>query len=195
MLKPTRKRVWIPLLVLLLFIVAASDFHRFVKRVGDLEAPENPKADAIVALTGGSGKRIKAAIALLQGGAGERLLVSGVHQSVDTADLIATAGGSQDLYDCCIDIGHIASSTEGNAIESGDWVKSHGYKSLIIVTSDYHMPRALVWYRHSIPDIEIQPYPMRSRVAPDQWWTSWRSFRWLLTEWAKWRVTSFLLAF
>lgn len=195
MLKPPRKRVWIPLVCLLLFIVAASDFHRFVKRVGDLEAPADVKADAIVALTGGSGKRISVAIELLQNGAGERLLVSGVHPSVDTEDLIATAGGSEALYECCIDIGHKASSTEGNAVESGDWVQSHGYKSLIIVTSDYHMPRALLWYQYSVPEIEVHPYPMRSRVAPDKWWTSWRSFRWLLTEWAKYRVTAFLLAF
>lgn len=195
-MKLPRKRFLIPALLGFLLILAASDFHRWVSEVGSLEKPVTPKADAIVALTGGSGKRIEAAIILLEAGSGDRLLVSGVHESVDSRDLIATAGGSQTLYECCIDIGHEASSTKGNARETAKWAADHGYKSLIIVTSDYHMPRALLWYRHSLPDdIEITAYPMQSRMKPENWWRSWRSFRGLVTEWAKYRVTAMMLAF
>lgn len=195
-MKLPRKRFLIPITVLILLVLAASDFHRWVRQVDGLSQPEAPQADAIVALTGGSGKRIEAAIRLLESGSGDRLLVSGVHNTVNTKDLIATSGGTDALFECCIDIGRKASSTEGNAIESAEWVKDHDIKSLIVVTSDYHMPRAMLWYRHNMPDdLILIAYPMQSKLQPDTWWRSWQSFRGLGIEWMKYRVTTLLLAF
>ncbi|MFC6197531.1 YdcF family protein [Ponticaulis profundi] len=190
-----RKRYALILGVILAALVASADFYRWVHEVASLEKPENPQAEGIVALTGGSGRRIEAAIRLLEAGAGERLLVSGVHKSVSTTALIETGGGNEDLYACCIDIGRIASSTESNAVETARWVEEHGYKHLILVTSDYHMPRARLWFRRYVPDVEITPYPMQSRIEPRTWWKSWTSFRGLATEWTKYRVTALLLAF
>ncbi len=193
-MKWPRKRFLLPVLICLLIVLAAADFHRFVRRVDALEPPALIEVDGVVALTGGSGKRIEAAIGLLEAGVGERLLVSGVHESVNTKDLIATAGGSDALYACCIDIGHEASSTEGNAIETANWARNRGYQRLIIVTSDYHTPRTRLWYRKMLPERDILFYPMQSKIQPGRWWHSWQSFRGLATEWAKYRVTAVLLA-
>lgn len=190
-----RKRYAILGIIAVSFCVVVADFHRWVSEVGRLETPEHPEADAIVALTGGSGKRIAAAIQLLKDDDGDRLLISGVHESVSVATLRETAGGSEALYDCCIDIGRQASSTKGNAIETGDWARAHGYKTVILVTSDYHMPRALMWFDHVTPDLQLVVYPMQSSIQPETWWRSWKSFRGLVTEWAKYRVTAVLLAF
>ena len=176
-------------------VLGFADFHRFVSRVGALEPPAFAEADALVALTGGSGHRIAVGLRLLQVGAGERLLVSGVNPSVDVPSLIKAAGGEQALYDCCIDIGRRADSTHGNATETAEWVEEHGYSSLIIVTSDYHMPRALLWFRDTLPDTELIPYPVESRIKPRQWWSSWTSIRGLVLEWAKYRATEVLKVF
>lgn len=176
--------------VFFLFVVALADFHRWVNQVGALR-PEDPlRADAIVALTGGSGHRIEAALSILEDGAGQRLLVSGVHESVNISELIATTGGQQSLYDCCIDIGREADSTQGNAIETREWVDTHDYNSLIIVTSDYHMPRALLWFRKELGTTHLIPYPVESGIRPRQWWRSWTSIRGLVLEWSKYRVTA-----
>jgi uncharacterized SAM-binding protein YcdF (DUF218 family) len=145
-------------------------------------------------LTGGAG-RIEASLRLLEAGAGERLLVSGVHASVHVAELRDAAGGSQVLYDCCIDFGREAHSTQGNALETIKWSKAHDFNSLILVTSNYHMPRAMMWFRKSFAEHELTPYPMNSGIRPEKWWESWRSFRGLTTEWTKYRITAVLIAF
>ena len=176
-------------------VIGFADFHRWVSRVGALHPASENQADAIVALTGGSGHRIEAALNLLEAGAGHRLLVSGVHESVDVDTLIRSAGGSQALYDCCIDIGRQARSTEGNALETSEWVTRNDYTSLIIVTSDYHMPRTLIWFVEEFEDIELIPYPIQSNLQPRRWWSSWRNFRGLVLEWSKYRVTTIMKAF
>lgn len=190
-----RKRYLLLAALLLTGLVVMADFHRWVREVGSLPTPDTISGDAIVALTGGSGKRIGAAIRLLETDGSRRLLVSGVHSSVDTRDLIKTAGGSEALFKCCIDIGHMASSTKENAIETAEWARKHGYKSIVLVTSDYHMPRSLLWFKNQVPELQIVPYPIESQIKPKTWWQSWKSMRGLVTEWAKYRVTVVLLAF
>lgn len=176
-----------------LAFIAFADFHRFVLRVDAMPSDDQMAADGIVALTGGSGRRIQAAVSLLEQEAAPRLLVSGVHSSVDTKSLIAAAGGDEALYACCIDIGRLASTTEGNAEEAAKWVSENGYHSIILVTSNYHMPRAKLWFKAEKITAEIRPYPITSRIVPVNWWHNWRSFRGLVTEWAKFRVTQVLL--
>tara|TARA_Y100000052_G_scaffold26426_2_gene31371 strand:- start:34245 stop:34820 length:576 start_codon:yes stop_codon:yes gene_type:complete len=173
----------------LVILISLADFHRFVNQAGNLPKPDSPKADAIVALTGGSGHRIAASLKLLEQGAGKRLLVSGVHESVDVEALIKTAGGTQALYDCCIDFGRSAHSTEGNAEETAKWVQSHTYESLILVTSNYHMPRSALWFDEALDGVEIIAYPVDSVIRPREWWKSWTSVKGLALEWAKYRVT------
>ncbi|WP_293611237.1 YdcF family protein [Ponticaulis sp.] len=182
-------RKFILLLIALGVLACAADFQRWVSQVRVLEADDDAQADAVVALTGGGGRRIQAALAILESGTGERLLVSGVHESVNVAALVETAGGSQALYDCCIDIGRLAHSTEGNAQETSNWVREHEYDSLILVTSNYHMPRALLWFKEGFEGVEIIPYPVESSMTPPDWWKSWPSIKGLVLEWAKYRVT------
>lgn len=140
--------------------------------------------DGIVVLTG-EGKRLTAAVGLLRGGAGQRLLVSGVGQGIGEASLRRVLGLSatqdvseKDLFACCIDMGHQARDTEGNASEAVAWAKTHGYASLCVVTASYHMPRALLEIRRLAPHLKLVPYP----VLPDnfvinKWWafpgTAW----------------------
>lgn len=179
----------VALFLILVTLIGLADFHRFVNRVATIPTPPAPEADAIVALTGGSGHRIAAALVILEQGAGKRLLVSGVHESVDVEALIKTAGGTQALYDCCIDFGRSAHSTQGNAIEAADWVETHQYSSLILVTSDYHMPRSQIWFDKALDGVDVIPYPVQSVIKPRQWWKNWTSIKGLALEWAKYRVT------
>lgn len=190
-----RKRFALAGLFVLLILVAAADFIRWVNGVAALEPVASPDAEAIVALTGGSGRRIEASIRLLEAGMGERLLVSGVNKTVETDTLIKAAGGSRALYACCIDIGHAATTTEGNAIETSDWAAKHGFHRIILVTSDYHMPRSVLWFRKHAPELDMIPYPMQSRIEPKNWWRSPNAFKGLVFEWAKYRLTAFLMAF
>jgi uncharacterized SAM-binding protein YcdF (DUF218 family) len=122
------------------------------------QAPPH-RADAIVALTGGA-ERISDAVEWLKNGSGKRLLISGVAHDVTRERLAHKAPAVRDWLQCCIDLGHAAQNTVGNAKETRHWVTSHGYRSLLIVTSSYHMPRALVELRRQLPGIDLHAAPV-----------------------------------
>ncbi len=136
----------------------------FMSFIGQLPAPASGppgKSDGIVVYTGGP-DRITAGMEIFSNGLGDRLLISGVHQDTSRERLATMWAGAPALFDCCVDLGREALTTEGNAAEVGAWLRDHDYKSLILVTSEYHMPRALVSTRARLPGAEITPYAVAS---------------------------------
>lgn len=117
----------------------------------------NELADGIVVLTGGAG-RLTAGLQLLQDGLAPRLLVSGVGDGVDAAEIIRLRADRQDLLNCCITLGYAATNTESNAQETAAWVAEHNIRSLFVVTADYHMPRSLLELGSVMPQVRLQPY-------------------------------------
>ncbi len=97
--------------------------------------------DAIVVPTGGAG-RIDRGIALLQAKQARRMLVTGVAPGVRPIDLAREYRTPSALFSCCIDLGADAVDTRSNAEETAAWVKTHGYRTVRLVTSDWHVPRA-----------------------------------------------------
>ena len=97
--------------------------------------------DAIVVPTGGAG-RIDRGIALLQDRQARRMLVTGVAPGVRPIDLAREYRTPTALFACCIDLGADAVDTRSNAEETAAWVKTHGYRTVRLVTSDWHVPRA-----------------------------------------------------
>jgi uncharacterized SAM-binding protein YcdF (DUF218 family) len=102
---------------------------------------ENNTTDAIVVPTGGPG-RIDRGIALLKAHQAKRMLVTGVAPGVRPIDLARTYHTSPTLFACCIDLGGEAVDTRSNAEETANWVREHGYRTVRLVTSDWHLPRA-----------------------------------------------------
>lgn len=105
--------------------------------------------DAIVVLTGGAG-RLDRGIALLRARAAHRMLISGVDPNVGVAQLAGEYRSPPALFRCCIDLGHEAVDTRSNAEETRDWVRHHGYRSVRLVTSDWHMRRARLELAHAL---------------------------------------------
>jgi uncharacterized SAM-binding protein YcdF (DUF218 family) len=99
------------------------------------------RTDAIVVLTGGAG-RLERGIDLLERGRAQRMLVSGVERTVRPVELAARTRTDGKLFECCIDLGREAVDTRSNALETADWIERHKFKSVRLVTSDWHMPRA-----------------------------------------------------
>ncbi len=130
------------------------------------QAPD--KVEGVAVYTGGGGTRISTAMAIFADGAGERLLISGVHPDTSAARLSDFWVGPKDQFDCCVDLGREALSTEGNAGELNAWATSHRFNNIILVTSDYHMPRALAVTRARMPNATIIPYAVGSGYLNDQ---------------------------
>ena len=146
--------------VLLALAVWGAGLVAFAGRVArDTPTDQPDAADGIVALTGRSDMRLRAAADLMEAGLGKRLLVSGVNRQARRSDILAVMGASKPQFDCCVDLGFTAADTIGNAHEAADWARAMRYRSLILVTADYHMPRALLELRHrrrSLPSSPIR---------------------------------------
>ena len=162
-----------------------AGFIAFAVSTSNVHEAEVPRADAIVVVTGGE-DRISAALGLLRQRGGRRLLISGVNPRTSAAAIRDQTGERRQLFECCVDIGREASDTIGNAEETRDWATSHGYRSLIVVTSSYHMPRTLIEFSRAMPDRVFIPHPVLSRHMRDRsWWQHPGSLRLLLSEYVK----------
>jgi len=161
-------------------------FVLFAHHIGALAPPQEPQsADAIIVLTGGQ-SRIDAALDLLRSGKGRRLLISGVNPMADADDLRAATGAEKTLFNCCVDIDHAALDTVGNAEESAKWMQANAYDSVIVVTSNYHMPRSLLEMRRHVQAADVQPYPVvNTPIATGDWLTKPHVLRLLFKEYTK----------
>jgi uncharacterized SAM-binding protein YcdF (DUF218 family) len=167
------------------FVVATVGFVGFLSQLRGVEVKPARNADGIVVLTGGS-SRVSDAMELLAAGYGKRLLISGVHPTNAASDISRSLPDNQSLLRCCVDLDHSAVNTRSNAAETRRWAKERGFKSLIVVTSNYHMPRAIVELSHAMPDIALIPFAVVGDKWRDEpWWTSGPTFRLLLSEYAK----------
>jgi uncharacterized SAM-binding protein YcdF (DUF218 family) len=142
----------------------------FANTIPDTPEDQSEATDAIVVLTGGS-QRLKSGLDLLADGKGKKLFVSGVYRSTDVAALLHTARQSPDALQCCIVLGHEADNTLGNATETALWVSRENYRSLRLVTANYHMRRALLEFSRAMPGIRIVPHPVFPEgVKRERWW-------------------------
>jgi uncharacterized SAM-binding protein YcdF (DUF218 family) len=173
-----------------LLAVFLGGFLYFADTVASLQPPATPRADAIVVLTGGF-QRIDQAVELLKSGAGRRLLISGVNPATTGSQIRRNTQSSADLFKCCVDIGHAAVDTIGNATEAGQWIRDHGYGRVLVVTNNYHMPRSLLELRRVRPDTEFIAYPVvNSDLKTSNWLRNPLFIKAILLEYAKYSVAS-----
>ncbi len=159
-------------LLLILGLIWAVGLFAFASRVErSTPAPEPRVADAVVALTGGSSLRLEAAMGLLERGRGKRLLISGVNPVTTREDVREVTRSWTRIYDCCVDLGWQAADTIGNARETARWAGKNGYRRLIIVTADFHMPRSLLELRAELPGVEFTPYPVATAQLDARRWS------------------------
>jgi uncharacterized SAM-binding protein YcdF (DUF218 family) len=164
-------------------------FLVFVRSIEGNEPTAPSPADGVVALTGGS-ERVTDAVELLAKGRARRLLITGVNQQTSRHEMARLMPNFQQLFDCCIDLGRAALNTAGNADETRRWVETNEIRSsLIVVTSNYHMPRALVELHSALPQLELIPYPVVSdRLRNSDWRSDHHVARLFAVEYVKFLV-------
>jgi uncharacterized SAM-binding protein YcdF (DUF218 family) len=158
----------------------------FVLFVALLPRPAgDERTDGIIVLTGGA-NRIERGVQLIEAGRARRMLVSGVNLSVRPQDFMNQFKVPPRLYACCIELGQDAVDTRSNASESADWVNKHHFKTIRLVTTDWHMRRARLELDQALPhDVAIVPDAVRSE--PD--------LRILLTEYHKYLLRRLAMLF
>ena len=177
------------LFMLLLLVAAglfAGGFAVFAHYVSGLtEPPITGNTDAIIVLTGGQ-SRLEAGVELLKQGKAKRLLISGVHPSTGRGAIREATGSDSALFACCVDIDRAALDTIGNAQESAKWLREHGYKSAILVTNNYHLPRSMLEMGRLAGDVRLVPYAVvNTRLDNGRWMGEPAALRVLVTEYVK----------
>lgn len=166
-------------------IIGVAGFFVFVDSLDRREDPATGSADGIVALTGGA-ERIADAVDLLARGRGGRLLITGVNEKTTREELARQRPEYRTYFTCCVDLDYRAINTIGNAEETRRWATQHGFGSLLVVTSTYHMPRSMAEIGHALPHVRLIPHA----VVPEAldiagWWREPATIRLLMLEYAK----------
>ena len=170
------------LFLMVLFFIGFAVFATGVER----EPRETvPGADGITVLTGGA-DRIDQAMKLLAQGKAKRVLITGVYRATTKEELKQLASQGDQYFACCVDIDKEARNTIDNATETSEWVAQQHFHSVIVVTSNYHMPRALAELGRSMPDVVLIAYPVIDKnVHLDRWWTYPGTTKLLMSEYLK----------
>ena len=177
---------WMAGVVGLILLAIALGFLWFLPQVAPSEIALDGNADGIVVLTGGA-SRIEDAMDLLANGRGRRLLISGVNRQTSQREIARPRPEHEKVFVCCVDLDRTAVNTITNATETRRWAKERGFKSLIVVTSNYHMPRAMAELSHQLPDIELIAFPVVSEQLKAGW-TNGPTLRLPFMEYVKYTV-------
>jgi uncharacterized SAM-binding protein YcdF (DUF218 family) len=169
-------------------LLLAVGFGWFVARIASEEITLDSKADGIVVLTG-SAARIPDAIELLATERGKRLLITGVYRATSAREIARLTPLYSKYFTCCIDLDRSALNTFGNALETRRWAREHNFNSLVVVTSNWHMQRAMAELAHQLPDVALVAYPVISeKVKSEPWWSNVDTARLLFAEYLKYLV-------
>lgn len=150
-----------------LFLIWAIGFILFLIGVSFVQPSDTTtQTDAIIVLTGGQ-NRVNTGLDLLAENKAEYLFISGVNQQVKIEELVRMWRTDLDYMPCCIVLGHAAHDTEGNARETSEWVRREGLQNLRLVTSNYHLPRAWLEFKHALPRRAIIAHPIKPASVDD----------------------------
>ena len=186
-----RRSVWVRLLA----VVVAAGLAWLIGLVwfaGSLPrevADRDTVTDGIVVLTGGA-ERIETGISLLAARKAEKLLLSGAGVGWHRDGVEALSDRRPELFACCIVIDYEAEDTAGNAAGAARWAHAEGYRSLRVVTANYHMPRSLVELGRAMPGIRLIAHPVAPvHVRLENWWIWPGTASLLAREYSKYLVS------
>ena len=151
----------------------------------------------IVILTGGT-NRIKDGLKIINkfeqaSTFDNKILVSGTGKGFTKLSLEKKLNFNFDLnlIKCCVELDSISTNTYSNAYETLKWVKKNNIKEFILITSNYHMPRAFLEFRNRMPDLKIVTYPITPKKHDiNNWLNSFETFSLIFSEYFKFLIAN-----
>ena len=169
-------------------LAVAACLQHFVLTLPQPRVGSPPPTDGLVVPTGGQ-DRIQKGVMLLHNGAAQRMLITGVGQTVSKQVLarqLNLHAGQLTTFRCCVDIEKAAMDTKGNAAAARKWAEANQYSTVRLVTANYHLPRASLEFGRLLPNYTIKIWPI---IPPDlqlnRWYIHWPTVRLLAKEYAK----------
>jgi len=182
----------IALFIAVLIGIWIFGLSKYIDNLPRVPTSDNSYTDGIVILTGGT-MRLKAGVELLHSGKAKRLFVSGVGKDTKLDRMLMMSGALPDNIlelKNNIDLGYEAQNTHGNAIEVAQWTKQHNYKTIRLVTANYHMPRSYFELQTAMPDVKIIQNPVfPGNIKLEKWWNSGITKKIMFSEYNKYLVS------
>ena len=179
---------------LLLAGLALASFQQFILTLPKANISLVEPFNGIVVITGGQA-RIQKGLEMLSGGKANKMLISGVGQGISKQLLRESLSLSDEqalFFDCCVEIEFTAIDTNGNARATIQWMQKHNLKDVLLVSANYHLPRAEIIFRRYLPEKKIY---FQAVNPPDlklsHWYLSWQTSRLLLREYLKFLFVKF----
>ena len=153
------------------------------------------KSSNIVILTGGT-NRIKDGLKIVNkfeksSTFNSKILVSGTGKGFTKMSLAKNIDFDFNLIECCIELDSISTNTYSNAFETLKWVKKNNISEFILITSNYHMPRAFLEFKYRMPNLKILTYPIKPKKHNiNNWLGSFQTFSLVLSEYCKFLVAN-----
>ncbi len=157
--------------LLTLWICGYGGFSLYIIKMPPSTSTE--LTDVLIVPTGGATYRIKEALALQASGQSNEIFITGVHKDVTVNEIKAMHVGDK-LPDCCITLGHTATTTIENATEAKNWLKDKNFNSVRLITTNYHMPRAYLEFKAQLGDIKIIKHPVKKGTPSEKTGWFWR---------------------
>ena len=177
-----------------LFFIELNNFKKnilFLTKYNDIESPN------IVILTGGA-NRIKDGLKIIQNfenskNINYKILVSGTGMGFTKSSLKKKLGPNfnSQLIQCCIDLDGVSKNTLTNASETFKWTSKNDIKEFILITSNYHMPRAILEFKNVMPNLKIYTYVITPKKHDiENWLSSYQTFSLVFKEYCKFIIAS-----
>lgn len=190
-------------IILILFIsYFFVGLFNFQEKILSLEKSRNIVNSNIVILTGGS-NRIKEGLKIVNDinkltKTDFKILISGTGKGFTKATLkkILTSDFNLKLVECCIELESISKDTYSNASETYKWTKKNDIDNIILITSNYHMPRAILEFKNKMPNLQIFTYsisPKNHNIT--NWLKSSETFSLVFIEYSKLLIASLRIKF
>jgi len=180
--------------ILLIFLI---NLFKFKETILSFKKYNNTESSNIVILTGGT-NRIKDGLKIIKGFNKSRkinfkILVSGTGKGFTKKILMnqIEPNFNPDLIECCIDLDSVSKNTFTNAIETSKWAHENNIKEFILITSNYHMPRAILEFKNIMPNKKIYTFPIKPKKHNiKNWLDSYQTFNLIFKEFCKYIFAS-----
>ena len=180
-----------------MFTLFFITLNNFKENILSLTKYNNKESLNIVILTGGT-NRIKDGLKIIEDfkkskKINYKILVSGTGMGFTKSSLKKKLGPNFNpkLIQCCVDLDSISKNTFTNASETFKWAKKNDIKEFILITSNYHMPRAILEFKNIMPKLKIYTYaiiPKKHNI--ENWLNSYETFNLIFTEYCKYIFAS-----
>ena len=185
-----------------MFTLFFITLNNFKENILSLTKYNNKESLNIVILTGGT-NRIKDGLKIIEDfkkskKINYKILVSGTGMGFTKSSLKKKLGPNFNpkLIQCCVDLDSVSKNTFTNASETFKWAKKNDIKEFILITSNYHMPRAILEFKNVMPKLKIYTYaiiPKKHNI--ENWLNSYETFNLIFTEYCKYIFASLRIRF